>query len=49
MVDTLVAIRVNKKTYAKYKKFCKQNGFTIGKRIGNFMLEDLAGPSDDED
>ncbi len=44
MAGTLVAMRVNGKTYARYKKFCKQNGFTIGKRVENFMLEDLENP-----
>ncbi len=37
-------IKVERVTYAKYKKFCKQNGFTIGKRVENFMLEDLENP-----
>ncbi len=37
-------IKVEKATYARYKKFCKQNGFTISKRVENFMLEDLENP-----
>ena len=37
-------IKVEQKVYGKYKKFCKQNGFTIGKRVENFMLEDLENP-----
>jgi len=37
-------IKVDNKTYKRYKKFCKQNGFLIGKRVENFMLEDLNNP-----
>ncbi len=44
MEKTKVTLKIVSKVYACYKKFCKQNGFTIGKRIENFMLEDLENP-----
>jgi len=37
-------LKVNNRIYERYKKFCKQNGFMIGKRVENFMLEDLNNP-----
>ncbi len=37
-------IKARKEIYARYKKFCKQNGFLIGKRVENFMREDLENP-----
>ncbi len=39
-----VTLKIDTNTYQKYKKFCKWNGFTIGKRIENFMVEELNNP-----
>ncbi len=40
-MEKVTSIRVNSKTYKKYKKFCKENGLLIGKRIQDLIEADL--------
>ena len=37
----ITTISVDAKVHDKYKKFCKENGLVIGKRIEGLMCADL--------
>ncbi len=36
-----INLRIDNRVYQKYKKFCKDNGLIIGKRIEDLMDADL--------
>ncbi len=41
MAKPKLTLTINKNVLAKYKRFCKREGFIISQRLENFMKHDM--------
>ncbi len=41
MVKTKLTLYIDTRTIARYKKFCRREGFIVSQRLENFMKHDM--------